>query len=114
MKRLRWESLKRKKFAILPEKDLNKRRRLYIEMLCEDLKLSENVKEKAERILEKIEKNIDLGGKNPRSIVASIVYIASTLCKEKRTQEEVTDTMRTCLATMHKYNRIVEKYLPVD
>jgi len=64
-----------------------------IEFVCNKLNLSDNVITKSMEILNKIgiknlfEKN-ELGF-TPKVIVCSTVYIASMLCKESRTQQDI-------------------------
>jgi transcription initiation factor TFIIB len=82
----------------------------YISRFCNELKLSQKVKEEAIEIINKsIEKEL-ISGRGPVGVAAAAIYIASVLKNEKRTQRQVADIAGITEVTIrNRYKEIIEK-----
>ncbi|MEM0481072.1 MAG: TFIIB-type zinc ribbon-containing protein [Candidatus Aenigmatarchaeota archaeon] len=82
----------------------------YIARFVAILGLSEKVKNKALEILKKAEEAGVISGKGPTGVAAAIVYIASVLEGERRTQREIAEKCKLTEVTIrNRYKEIVEK-----
>lgn len=82
----------------------------YVTRFCSQLKVSQEVKKKANEILkETIERELT-SGRGPVSVAAAAIYIATLLCDEKRTQREVADAAGVTEVTIrNRYKELVER-----
>jgi transcription initiation factor TFIIB len=86
----------------------------YISRFCSVLKLSNEVKEKANEILNEAVKKELTSGRGPTGIAAASIYIASVLCCEQRTQRDISDVAGVTEVTIrNRYKEINEK-LEID
>jgi transcription initiation factor TFIIB len=63
----------------------------YVPRFCSDLGAGEEVRAKANEIIEVTAEKGLLSGKSPTGYAAAAIYAASLLCNEKKTQREVAD-----------------------
>jgi transcription initiation factor TFIIB len=82
----------------------------YVTRFCSQLKVSQEVKKKANEILkETIERELT-SGRGPVGVAAAAIYIAAVLCDEKRTQKEVADVAGVTEVTIrNRYKELVER-----
>lgn len=73
-----------------------------IKKYCSLLKLSDKVSFEARKLIEENAHKLEKRKILPSSITASAVYMASHLCKESRTQEEVWRATNTSPVTIRK------------
>ena len=87
-----------------------------LEEYASRLGLGDKAREKARELLAKCERQMNLSGYHPRSIVAAILYISSALAGERRTGLKIRDATGVTEPTMRgHYRRICEKFdLPVS
>jgi transcription initiation factor TFIIB len=82
----------------------------FIPRFCSILGLSDKVQAKALEILKKAKKAGISSGKGPTGIAAAVIYIASVLVKERRTQREIADTLGITEVTIrNRYKEIISK-----
>lgn len=82
----------------------------YIIRFCSILGLSNNVRDRALEILKKAEEVGAVSGKGPTGVAAAIIYIASVLEGERRTQREIAEKCKLTEVTIrNRYKEIVEK-----
>lgn len=74
------------KFKIQPPSPYN-----YLNRFCNDLNLGCEVVLKSKEILKKADDNDLIKGRNPIISAAACIYIASIICKSKRTQKEIAE-----------------------
>jgi transcription initiation factor TFIIB len=86
----------------------------YVPRFCNKLKVDQKVKRKAEEILTKsIEKEL-ISGRGPVGVTAAVIYIATVLCDEKKTQREIADVVGVTEVTIrNRYKELVRK-LDID
>jgi transcription initiation factor TFIIB len=90
------------KFKIQPPSPHN-----YLNRFCNDLKLGCDVVLKSKEILRKADKNKITKGRNPIICAAASIYLASIICKKRRTQKEIADvTGITELGLRNVYKKI--------
>tara|TARA_Y100000310_G_scaffold345340_1_gene463921 strand:- start:3013 stop:3936 length:924 start_codon:yes stop_codon:yes gene_type:complete len=81
----------------------------YIGRFINELNLSAKVQTRAMEIYEKSNETNCFSGKNPVSIAAAAVYLASVECKEKRTQREIANvSMITEVTVRNRYKELIE------
>jgi len=82
----------------------------YVIRFASVLGLSNKVKDRALEILKKAEEVGALSGKGPTGVAAAIIYIASVLEGERRTQREIAEKCKLTEVTIrNRYKEIVEK-----
>ena len=82
----------------------------YVSRFVSILGLSEKVKNRALEILNKAEEVGAISGKGPTGVAAAVVYIASVLEGERRTQREIAEKCKLTEVTIrNRYKEIVEK-----
>jgi transcription initiation factor TFIIB len=82
----------------------------FIPRFCTTLGLSDKVQAKALEILKKAKKAGISSGKGPTGIAAAVIYIASVLVGERRTQREIADTLGITEVTIrNRFKEIVSK-----
>ena len=81
----------------------------YVPRFCSELELSEEVKAKAEEIIETTAEQGLLSGKSPTGYAAAAIYAASLLCNEKKTQREVAEVAQVTEVTIrNRYQEQIE------
>jgi len=86
-------------------KNLEERKRLYLEYGCKKLRLSNKVKTYAWDILQKYK-----GGVSTRLTVASALYIACAMLNERRSQREIARVFNTIEVSIRRvYKDMLEK-----
>jgi transcription initiation factor TFIIB len=82
----------------------------FIPRFCTILGLSDKVQAKALEILKKAKKAGISSGKGPTGIAAAVIYIASVLVGERRTQREIADTLGITEVTIrNRFKEIISK-----
>jgi transcription initiation factor TFIIB len=82
----------------------------FIPRFCTILNLSDKVQAKALEILKKAKKVGISSGKGPTGIAAAVIYIASVLIGERRTQREIADTLGITEVTIrNRFKEIASK-----
>jgi len=82
----------------------------YVGRFCEMLKLGEDTQTKALEIIRQAEEKELTSGRGPTGIAAAAIYIAATLCSERRTQREVADIASVTEVTIrNRYKELAEK-----
>jgi len=82
----------------------------FIPRFCTVLGLSDKVQAKALEILKKAKKVGISSGKGPTGIAAAVIYIASVLAGERRTQREIADTLGITEVTIrNRFKEIASK-----
>ena len=73
------------------------------------LSLSQKCMTRAEEILEKIKNTHVCSGKNPRSVAAAVLYIATIECEEPVTQRDIANQMQVTEVTIRRrYKEILQ------
>ena len=81
----------------------------YVPRFSSELELSEEVKSKANEIIETTAEQGLLSGKSPTGFAAAAIYAASLLCNEKKTQREVADVAQVTEVTIrNRYQEQIE------
>jgi transcription initiation factor TFIIB len=81
----------------------------YVSRFCSELKFSGNVGAKTEEIVKEAEHRELTIGCSPMGIAAASLYIASVLCGERRTQEEIaTVTGVTAVTIRNRYKELAK------
>ena len=81
----------------------------YVPRFCSALDVSEEVRTKAEQIIETTAEEGLLSGKSPTVYAAAAIYAASLLCNEKKTQREVADVAAVTEVTIrNRYQEQIE------
>jgi len=81
----------------------------YVPRFGSELELSEEVKSKANEIIETTAEQGLLSGKSPTGFAAAAIYAASLLCNEKKTQREVADVAQVTEVTIrNRYQEQIE------
>ena len=86
----------------------------YISRFCSELKFSGNVRAKTERILKEAEHRELTMGRSPTGLAAASLYIASILCGERRTQEEIANVTGVTQVTIRNRYKELAKNLHID
>jgi len=82
----------------------------YISRFCSVLNLSADVKAKTLEILREATNQELTSGRGPTGMAAASLYIASVLCGERKTQQEVSDVAGVTEVTIrNRYKEIAEK-----
>jgi transcription initiation factor TFIIB len=84
----------------------------YVPRFVSDLGLSEEVRAKANEIIDVTAKQGLLSGKSPTGYAAAAIYAASLLCNEEKTQSEVGDVAQVTEVTIR--NRYQEQIEAMD
>jgi transcription initiation factor TFIIB len=85
----------------------------FVNKLGNQLSVSEKTKRKALDMLVKIQDSEICVGKNPKSVVAALLYLACILDGEKRNQNVIAKTASVCPTTIQNTIRILKKNLDV-
>ncbi|NEU58643.1 transcription initiation factor IIB family protein [Halorussus sp. MSC15.2] len=81
----------------------------YVPRFTSELGVSEEVKMKANEIIDKTAEQGLLSGKSPTGFAAAAIYAASLLCNEKQTQREVADVAQVTEVTIrNRYQEQIE------
>ncbi|WP_323675892.1 transcription initiation factor IIB [Halorubellus sp. PRR65] len=81
----------------------------YVPRFCSELEVSEEVKMKANEIIDVTTEKGLLSGKSPTGFAAAAIYAASLLCNEKKTQREVADVAQVTEVTIrNRYQEQIE------
>ncbi|WP_132057835.1 transcription initiation factor IIB [Halorussus amylolyticus] len=81
----------------------------YVPRFTSELGVSEEVKMKANEIIDKTAEQGLLSGKSPTGYAAAAIYAASLLCNEKKTQREVADVAQVTEVTIrNRYQEQIE------
>src|SRR6056297_1187110 len=81
----------------------------YVPRFCSELEVSEEVKMKANEIIDVTAEQGLLSGKSPTGFAAAAIYAASLLCNEKKTQREVADVAQVTEVTIrNRYQEQIE------
>lgn len=78
------------------------------------LEIDNETRQEAEKILDKAIKNNLLTGKDPRSLVAAVIYIASHLTKNPKTQKEVAEKVGVTEVTIRNRYKELSTKLGID
>jgi transcription initiation factor TFIIB len=82
----------------------------YVPRFCNKLKVDQRVKRKAEDILKLSNEKELISGRGPVGIAAAAIYIATVLCNDKRTQQEVADVAGVTEVTIrNRYKELVNR-----
>ncbi|MEM0242921.1 MAG: TFIIB-type zinc ribbon-containing protein [Candidatus Aenigmatarchaeota archaeon] len=82
----------------------------YIPRFCSLINVSEKVQKKAMELLEQAEKAGIVSGKGPTGIAAAVIFIASLLEGERRTQREIAERCKLTEVTIrNRYKEIIER-----
>ncbi len=85
----------------------------YVTKLCSQLQLSYDTTRKTEEIVDTIIRKELSSGRGPLGIVGASIYLASVMCKEKRTQKEVAAAAGVTEVTIrNRYKEIVTVLKP--
>ncbi|BAA29958.1 208aa long hypothetical transcription initiation factor IIB [Pyrococcus horikoshii OT3] len=94
----------------LSSKDMLIRPEYYIDKFADELEVSERVKRRALRLLNEAKDKGITSGKNPLGLAASILYIASLLEGERRTQKEIARVAGITEVTIrNRYKELVKE-----
>ena len=86
----------------------------YIDRFTEDLKLPMQCRNFAIRLLLKaINKGYNTSGKDPKGIAAAVIYAASQMCGEIRTQKEVCSTTQVTQVTLRNRKREIAQHVNI-
>jgi len=81
----------------------------YVPRFSSDLGVSEEVKVKANEIIDKSAEQGLLSGKSPTGFAAAAIYAASLLCNDKKTQREVAEVAQVTEVTIrNRYQEQIE------
>ncbi len=81
----------------------------YVNRFASLLGLSDKVRKKALEIIENARKKGAISGKGPTGVAAAVIYIASILEGERRTQKEIADKCKVTEVTIrNRYKEIIE------
>ena len=81
----------------------------YVPRFCSELEVSEEVKMKANEIIDVTAEQGLLSGKSPTGFAAAAIYAASLLCNEKQTQREVAEVAQVTEVTIrNRYQEQIE------
>jgi transcription initiation factor TFIIB len=86
----------------------------YVSRFCSELKFSGNVGAKTEEIVKEAEHRELTIGCSPMGIAAASLYIASVLCGERRTQEEIANVTGVTAVTIRNRYKELAKNLDID
>ena len=86
----------------------------YVTKLCSQLQLSQKTTKKTEELVETIIKKELISGRGPLGIVGAAIYLASVLCKEKRTQKEVARAAGVTEVTIRNRYKEIVNVLGID
>lgn len=86
----------------------------YVPRFCSELGLSNKVQFKANEILKKASEKELTSGRDPTSIAAAGIYIASVKCGEKRSQKEVAQSASTTEVTVRNRYQELCKELDIE
>lgn len=82
----------------------------YVSRFCSELKLSQDVRAKTIEILKDGADKELTSGRGPTGIAAAVIYIATVLCGERKTQREIADVAGVTEVTIrNRYKEIAEK-----
>ena len=82
----------------------------FVSRFCNALKLSYDVKKKANEIIKESIRNELTSGRGPVGFAAAAIYIATVLNKEKRTQRQIADVAGVTEVTIrNRYKEIAKK-----
>lgn len=81
----------------------------FVNKLGNQLNVSEKTKRKALAILAKIEDVEICAGRNPKSVAATLLYLACTLDGEKKNQSVIAKTALVCPTTIQNTMRVLKK-----
>lgn len=85
----------------------------FVNKLGNQLNVSEKTKRRALDILSKIEDSEICAGRNPKSVVATLLYLACMLDGEKKNQKIIAKTAMVCPTTIQNTMRILKKNFDV-
>ncbi|NHN43142.1 transcription initiation factor IIB [Halorubellus sp. JP-L1] len=81
----------------------------YVPRFCSELEVSEEVKMKANEIIDVTAEKGLLSGKSPTGFAAAAIYASSLLCNEKKTQREVAEVAQVTEVTIrNRYQEQIE------
>ncbi|MFC7007039.1 transcription initiation factor IIB [Halalkalicoccus salilacus] len=81
----------------------------FVPRFCSELETSDEVRTKANEIIDTTAKEGLLSGKSPTGYAAAAIYAASLLCNEKKTQREVADVAHVTEVTIrNRYQEQIE------
>ncbi len=86
----------------------------YISRFCSELKLSGDVQAKTLDILREAANKELTSGRGPTGMAAASLYIASVLCGERRTQQEIADVAGVTEVTIRNRYKELTKKLDID
>jgi transcription initiation factor TFIIB len=82
----------------------------YVSRFCNELKLSQDVKTKTIEILKDGADKELISGRGPTGIAAAVIYIATVLCSERKTQKEIADVAGVTEVTVrNRYKELAER-----
>ncbi len=82
----------------------------YVPRFCSKLKLSQDVKTKTIEILKEGADKELLSGRGPTGVAAAVIYIATVLCNERKTQKKIAAVAGVTEVTIrNRYKEIVDK-----
>ncbi|MFX1274174.1 MAG: transcription initiation factor IIB family protein [Promethearchaeota archaeon] len=87
---------------------------MYIDRFVNDLKLPMECRNYAVKLLnEAKDRGYNISGKDPKGLAAALIYTASKVCGEKRTQREICDISQITQLTLRKRRTELSKYIVV-
>lgn len=84
---------------------------LFVQRFGSKLELSQKCISKAMEIIRIIKDKQAFSGKNPQTLVASALYVASLICNEKRKQRDVANITGVIEVTIRKRSRVIMEIL---
>lgn len=87
---------------------------IYIDRFVNDLKLPMECRNYAVKLLnEAKDRGYNISGKDPKGLAAALIYTASKVCGEKRTQREICEISQITQLTLRKRRTELSKYIVV-
>jgi transcription initiation factor TFIIB len=82
----------------------------YVTRFCNQLEVSQKVKNKSIEIIREASEKELISGRGPTGVAAAAIYISTVLCKEKKTQREISDVARVTEVTIrNRYKELAKK-----
>ncbi|MDB2265727.1 hypothetical protein PM025_16635 [Halorubrum ezzemoulense] len=84
---------------------------IFLNDFCDDLDVDNEVRSKAEEILEASKQKGIIGGKSPSAVAAASIYSAGMFTNRKLTQKEIAEVANVTTVTIrHRYQEQIEAY----
>lgn len=83
-----------------------------IPLFCSELSLSTKTESLAIKLLDNLQKKINLSGKSHSGLVSAAIYFACLINKESRSQKKIATVIGTTEVTLRKHFRTLKNYFP--